>query len=575
MHRHVVIIGAVAAGPKAASRLRRLEPSTRITMVDEAEFISFGGCGIPYYVSGEVQDIDALKSTQYGTVRDPEFFAGIKDIHVINNTRAVRVDRATRTVYLRHKHNGKESSIVYDDLVLATGSTPRMPKLEGASLGNVTTVTSLEAAEHIRKLCSTGKVQRAVVVGAGFIGLEMAVALADMWGIQTTVVEFMSHPLPGAVSATMGAMVAHELESNGVTVLCSEKVQRLEGNTEGNVTKLYTDKRVLDTDLVLFATGFAPNTSLAKDMGLNLDAKTNAILVDEYMRTSDPHVYAGGDCVAVPHHITGKRAHFPLGSLANRQGRVIGTNLAGGQARFSGAVGAWAIKLFELSFCGVGLTEANATSEGFNALAVHAEQLNRAHFYPEKNMMGLEMVVDRTTKRVLGMQGVCADGDAIKARIDAVATMLQLGQPTVDDISNAEVAYAPPFSPALDLINVLGNVADNVLHGHIAVMNAKEFGSLWNDRQNNTVYFADCRPAAAAVTLAKEHPDHWHSLPLEAVATNPECVQNIPRDRPIALVCNVGLRAYEVLLLLRRHGVSDVRTVMGGMQAVQKCGIEL
>lgn len=574
MAKHVVIIGAVAAGPKAASRLRRLEPQTRITLVDEADVISFGGCGIPYYVSGDVQQLDALRSTGAGAVRDPAYFRTVKDIDVLNNTRAEAVDRATKTVTLRHVHTGETSTLAYDDLVLATGSTPRVPPVEGRELGNVTTATRLEAAEQLRGLCSSGRISNAVVVGGGFIGLEMAVALADMWGIQTNVVEFMDQLLPGAVSPVLGDMVRHDLEQGMVKVFCGEKVLRLEGDASDKVARVITDKRTLDAQLVIFATGFAPNTELARRMGLEIDTATGGIVVDENLRTSDPHIFAGGDCVAVRNLITGQRSCFPLGSLANRQGRVIGSNLAGGAARFAGAAGTWAVKLFKLSFCGVGLTETRALAAGFDALTVHAEQFDRAHFYPEKQMMGLELVVDKPTRRVLGLQGVCEDGDALKARIDAVATMFQMGQPDVDTIANAEVAYAPPFSAALDTLNVVGNVADNVLAGRLPAMSSREFTDLWANRDVNDVYFADCRPAKGSATLAEEYPDAWHPLPLEE-AINPDALERVPRDRPVALVCNVGLRAYEVLLLLRRKGITNVRSAMGGMQAVMKRGVKM
>lgn len=575
MEKHIVIIGAVAAGPKAASRLRRLDPHARITMIDEGEFISFGGCGIPYYVSGEVQQLDALRTTGYGVVRDPAFFKKFKNITVLNATRAESIDRAARTVRLRNLATGETGSLSYDRLVLATGSTPKIPPIAGRDLGNVSTATSLEAARLLREACATGKVTRAVIVGGGFIGLEMAVALADMWGIATTVVEYMDQLLPGAVSPDMADMVRHDMESGMVSVFTSEKVQRLEGNAAGNVARVITDKRVLEADLVLFATGFAPNTALAQNAGLQVDKATGGIAVNERMETSDPAIYAGGDCVAVRHLVTGKPACFPLGSLANRQGRVIGTNLAGGNAVFKGATGTWAVKLFKLSVCGVGLTEARARAADFDAITVHAEQLDRAHFYPEKAMMGLDLVVDKATRRVLGLQGVCEDGDAVKARIDAVATMFQLGVPTVDDISNAEVAYAPPFSAALDTLNTLGNVADNVLSGLLQPMKSSEFTDLWADRAKNNVYFVDCRPAKASETLAETYPDEWHPLPLEQAVADDAALDAIPKDRPVALTCNVGLRAYEVMLLLRQRGITNVRNALGGMQAIQRRGVKL
>ena len=331
-------------------------------------------------------------------------------------------------------------------------------------------------------------------------------------------------------------------------------------------------KRTLDADLVIFATGFAPNTALARAAGRDLEERTGAILVNEYMQTSDPDIYAGGDCVAIPNLITGKPFVLALGSLANRQGRVIGTNAAsdnGKAAAFHGAVGTWCVKIFKMSACGTGLTIERAKAFGFDAISASLEQLDRAHFYPEKHMMTLELVVERGTRRVLGIQGVCEDGDALKARIDAVATMLQFGKPTIDDLANAEIAYAPPFASAMDAVNAVANVADNILSGQLKPISSKEFGELWKDRANNNVFFADARPAVAGNATAAKYPGEWHAIALEDIEAK---FDSIPKDRPVALVCNTGLRSYEVMLYLHNHGVTDVVNALGGMQALIKRG---
>lgn len=426
MAQKILVIGGVALGPKAACRCKRLMPDAEITLVDENLFISYGGCGIPYYVSGEVNNLDDLRATPYHTVRDPEFFRTMKGITVRNQTRAMAIDRAAKTLLVRNVVTGEEEKLPYDKLVLATGATPRMPPVEGHDLKNVLTLTRLEAADVIRKACEHGQVNEAVIVGGGFIGLEAAVALSDMWGVKVSVVEMMDQMLPGVLSHNMGKMAAHDCEAHGLSVYTSEKVVKLEGK-DGAVCKVITDKRELPAQLVIFAAGFLPNGQLAKDAGLEV-APFGAIVVNEKMQTSDPDIYAGGDCVAIKNLITGKLGYLPLGSMANRQGRVIGTNLAGGDASFPGFVGTWAVKLFDMSFCGAGLTVERARKEGYDAISVAVEQLDRAHFYPEKNMMSLELVVDKSDRRVLGIQGACTAGDALKARIDAVAAVLQYGQ---------------------------------------------------------------------------------------------------------------------------------------------------
>ncbi len=568
MPEKILIVGGVALGPKAASRCKRLMPDAEVTLVDENVYISYGGCGIPYYVSGEVQNLDDLRATPYHTIRDPEFFRAMKGVTVRNQTRALSIDRAAKTLLVKDVISGKEEKLPYDKLVLATGASPRVPPVEGKDLKNVLSLTRLEAADAIRTACQEGKINEAVIVGGGFIGLEAAVALADMWGVKVSVVEMMDQILPGVLSHSLARMAEHDCVSHKVDVYASEKVLKLEGK-DGAVSKVVTDKRELPAQLVIFAAGFIPNGRLAKDAGLDV-APFGAVVVDEHMRTSDPAIYAGGDCVAIRNIITDKLGYLPLGSMANRQGRVIGTNLAGGDATFPGYVGTWAVKLFEMSFCGTGLTVERARKEGYDAIGVSVEQLDRAHFYPEKNMMSLELVVDKPTRRVLGIQGACSAGDALKARVDAVAGVLQYARPTVEDISNLEVSYAPPFASAMDVVNVVGNVADNVLAGRFKPVTGDQFMELWKKRDQNHIFFIDARPAKAGQAVQAQHPE-WHSIPLEEIAAR---VNEVPKDRPVAIICNTGLRAYDSLLILARNGITDVVNSTGGMQAVGKMGLK-
>ena len=569
MAEKILVVGGVALGPKAACRCKRLMPDAEVVLVDENVFISYGGCGIPYYVSGEIQNLDDLRSTPYNTVRDPDFFRDMKGITVRTQTRALAIDRAAKTLLVKDVVTGKEEKLPYDKLVLATGASPRVPPIEGKDLKNVLSLTRLEAAGAIRSACQEGKVNEAVIVGGGFIGLEAAVALAEMWGVKVSVVEMMDQILPGVLSQPLSRMAANDCQTHKVDVFTSEKVLRLEGEN-GTVTKVVTDKREIPAQMVIFAAGFLPNGQLAKDAGLEV-APFGAVVVDEHMRTTDPSIYAGGDCVAIKNIITGKMGYLPLGSMANRQGRIIGTNLAGGNASFPGFVGSWAVKLFGLSFCGVGLTVERARKEGFDAMSVSVEQLDHAHFYPEKAMMSLELVVDKATSRVLGLQGACADPDSLKARIDAVAAALQYSKPTVEDISNLEIAYAPPFASAMDVVNVVANVADNALAGRFTPVTADQFMDLWHKRSENHVFFIDSRPAAAGKAMQEKHPD-WHAIPLEEIAARSN---EVPKDRPVAIICNTGLRAYDGLLVLVRNGVTDVVNSTGGMQAVIKMGLSI
>ncbi len=568
MSKNILIIGGVALGPKAACRCKRLMPDAQVTMIDENELISYGGCGMPFYLSGEINNLDDLRATPYHRIRDAKFFEEIKGVNVRTGTRALSINTQEKSVLVENVHTKEQENLVYDELVIATGASPRIPEVEGVELNNVFAVTRLEAVRDIRAACEKSQIQQAVIIGGGFIGLECAVALAEMWGIEVSVVEMADNVLPGALSSNLALMAEKDCRDNDVSIFTHEKLVRIEGEN-GKVSRVITDKQSLEAQVVILAAGFIPNSKLAKDANLEV-APFGGIVVNEYMQTSNQYIYAGGDCVAIRHLITDNMSFLPLGSMANRQGRVIGTNLAGGKASFNGVVGTWGVKLFGLTFCGTGLTLERAKAEGFDALSVHVEQLDRAHFYPEKHMMSLELVIERASRRVLGMQGVCENADALKARIDAVAVALQLGKPTVDDISNLEIAYTPPIASAMDIVNTVANVADNVLADRFIPMQAEEFSKLWASRNEHNTFFMDIRPAGAAVAI-QEKESAWHAIPLEEIEAR---LDEIPRDRPLALICNTGLRAYDATLILKKHDYEHISNSMGGLQATSKQGFK-
>ena len=569
MSLRVVIIGATALGPKAASRCKRLMPDAEIILIDQASRISYGGCGIPYFISGEVNRIEDLQTTPYGTVRDAAFFKTHKGgITVLSQTRASAFDRAAKTVSVEYLKTGAVASIRYDKLVLAMGSSAYCPPIPGMELAGIGPAATLDEAEAIRKAASGGQVNNAVVIGGGFIGLETAVALGDMWGIPTAVVELAEHILPGFLSPALARMAAKDLKDNGVTVHVKERTLRFEGEN-GRVTKVVTDKRELPADLVVIAAGTAPNTEIAKAAGIACTER-GLIIVDDRMRTSDPDIYAGGDCVSITNQITGKAAWFPLGSMANRQGRVIGTNLAGGDAVFPGAVGAWGIKLLKQNAAGAGLTIETALREGYDAIVAHVEQMDRAHFYPDKSLMALELVVDRPSRRILGIQGMNANGDALAARINALAPLLAK-KATVADVSNLEVLYSPPFAAAMDIINTAGNVAENMLEGRNIPVSFEELEALWAERDKNDVRFIDTRVDRDAAPMLAKFGSRLLNIPQDEIAGR---LGEVPADKPVLLICNTGLRSSEAQIGLAGKGRKDnVRSVPGGWSSLRKMGI--
>ena len=568
MSQHIVVIGSVALGPKAACRFKRLEPDSRVTMVDQSDLISYGGCGIPYFVSGDVSDATQLQSTSFHMVRDAKFFQKVKDIDVLINTLALSIDRKNKTVKVRNVMDRQEKDLPYDQLVLATGSRPKRLPVPGADLPGVFTVSNLNEAMAIKQGLADGDVAKAVVIGAGAIGLEMAEALADLWGIETTVVEVADQILPGIVSPNMARMAQCHLEENDIAVRLNEVVQQFEGTDR--VERVTTDKGTIDADMVIMAVGVAPNSDLAKAAGLEI-SDNGAIVVDERMQTSDPYIFSGGDCVEVPHLLTGKPGYFPSGSLANRQGRVIGTNLASGDAKFEGAVGTFIIKVFEMSLASAGMSLKTAKAEGWDALSVFVSQFDRAHFFPEKDLMYMELIVDRKTEKVLGVQGLGGMTDAVFARVNAVAAILKYA-PTTADISNLELLYAPPFSAAMDIVNALGNTAENVLRGGNKQIDVDQFAEWWRGRGDSDAVFLDCRGLGNARPFREKYPDDWKNIPQDELKAR---MDEVPRDKPLVLICNTGVRSYEAQLNLRQKGITNTYNLQGGMAAVKKWGFDL
>ena len=566
--QNVVIIGAVALGPKAACRFKRLEPESKVTMIDQSDLISYGGCGIPYFVSGDLSDPGQLQSTSFHMIRDEKFFRDAKDIDVLTNVRAVSIDRTKKMVLAQNILDGKDQILPYDKLVLGTGSRPKRLPIPGARLEGVFTVSDLNEAVAIKRDVAEGKVEKAVIIGAGAIGLEMAEALADLWGIDTSVVEVADQILPGIVSFNMARMGQHHLAENGVSIYLEEQVVRLEGASR--VEKVFTDKRVLDANLVIMAVGVTPNSDLARDAGLEI-SPDGAIAVNKRMETSDPDIYAGGDCVAVTDLVTGKSAYFPSGSLANRQGRVIGTNLAGGDARFEGSVGTFVIKLFEISLANAGMSLKRAQSEGLDALSVFVVQFDRAHFYPEKDLVYLELVVEKGTERVLGIQGLGSMSHSMFARVSAVAAILKY-RPTTADISNLELLYAPPFSSAMDILNALGNTAENTLQGKNRVIDADQFVDWWLERDSGDTLFLDCRGWGNAEYFVNKYPDCWKSIPQDELRDR---MEEVPKEKRIVLICNTGVRSYEAQVTLDEMGIRDTYNLQGGVAALKKWGLDL
>lgn len=566
MSENIVIVGAVALGAKAACRFKRLRQNANVTMIDRDELISYGGCGIPFYVAGDVSDETELRSSSFHMIRDENFFLNDKGVVAMTGTEVTKIDRTNKTVHIKKK-SGEESDISYDKLVLATGSVPRKLNIQGANLKNVYNISNLKDAIAIKQKITQGEVEKAIVIGAGYIGLEMAQALADMWEIETTVIEYFDQVMPGSVSRSISIMAQRCMEKNGVKFYLEETVQSIEGDEY--VTAVKTDKRTIPTDLVIMAAGIVPNTILAKESGIETGADGH-IIVNDRMQTSDPDIFSGGDCVMIKNLVTGKPDYIPLGSIAHRQGRVIGTNLAGGDARFKGGVGSFVVKIFERSLAGAGLSIDIARKEGFDAVSIQVAQFDRAHFYHEKEIIYLELVVDRKTRTVLGIQGWGGEGSEMVGRINAVVPLI-MNKAKVEDVSNLEIAYSPPFASAMDIVNALGNTTENFLNGMYKPMDMEEFVDCWKSRNNGEYFFLDCRARADAMPFEEKFPEIWKSIPHDELERR---CDEVPRDKKIILICNTGIRSYEAQINLAAKGIDNTVSVGSGIAGLKDCGIE-
>ena len=566
--KRVVVIGAVALGPKVACRLKRLQPKAEITVIDQDEHISYGGCGMPYFISGDVSDVRELMSTSFHMVRTPQFFEDAKGVHVRIRTRALKIDRQAKKVRVQDLLSGAEEELPYDQLVLATGSRPNRLRIPGGGLPEVMSLSNLRSAMTIKERIAKGAVGKAVIIGAGAIGCEMAEALSDLWGIETSVVEIADQVLPVILDASLSRMVQKHMEEKGVAVFLNEQVQEIRSEGSNGSLRILTSERTLEADLAITAVGVRPQSELAARAGL-LVSPRGAIVVNHRLQTSDPDIYAGGDCVETMNLVTGKPTYFPQGSLANRQGRVIGTNLAGGFASFNGVVGSFAIKIFDLAVAATGVPLQTAIREGFDAVQALVVQADRAHFYPEHDLIYLQLIVDRKTRRILGAQGLAHNGDALVGRINNIAAMLPY-RATLEELSNLELAYSPPFASALDIVNAVANTAENILDGYNRPLDADQFEECFLGAEGDDTVCLDVRGPANAAPYVAHFGERWLNIPQETLKDH---LKEVPKEKRLVVVCNSGARSFEALRQLEEAGVCNAVNLQGGIAVLKKAGM--
>jgi NADPH-dependent 2,4-dienoyl-CoA reductase/sulfur reductase-like enzyme/rhodanese-related sulfurtransferase len=550
----IVVVGGVAAGPKAAARARRCDPRAEITILEKGEFVSYSACGLPFLISGEVTDVRPLLSTPVGVLRDADYFRNIKGINFLTGKEVTALDRTRRLVVARDLATGREESYPYDKLVLATGASPVRPRLPGIDTPNVFVIRQPRDGLAIMDALKSHKPTRAVLIGAGPIGLEMCEALHE-WGLEVTVIEALDQVLPGLLDFEMGALVRRLLESKGIRCRTGERVTAFGSNPEGLLERVYTDKAEYPAELAVVAIGVRPNVELAREAGLSIGS-TGAIQVDQYLRTSDPDIYAGGDCAENYHCLLQRPVFVSSGQLANIQGRIIGTNLAGGQATYQGMVGTTVNKIFEYTVGATGLTEAAALKEGLDVETVLAPGLDHAHYLPDALFVGLKMVAEKGSGRLLGVQ-VAGPGDGAK-RLDVAAAALTLGA-TVEAMTQFNLGYSPPYSVAIDLLVNAAQVMQNKLSGMaqgLSPLAVEEMTAAGQD-----FMLLDVRTPGEFRQVRLRHPRAF-AMPLGKLR---EKAQALPKDRLYIPYCQFSLRGYEAEKILQGLGFKRVKFMDGGV----------
>ncbi|UCD28024.1 MAG: FAD-dependent oxidoreductase [Planctomycetota bacterium] len=546
----VVIIGGVVAGPKAASKIIRLMPESEVTIVEKNKLLSVAGCALPYYISGVVQNQIDLLSSPLGAVRDPVFFQQVKNVRAMNQTEALAIDPVNKTVRVRNCITNEESSLEYDKLMLATGSIPVTPAIPGANLDNIFTMHGLPSAEGIRMALAQGKARDVVIVGGGLLGVEITETIVEQ-GCRVTIVEKKPQILR-LLDWEMAALVEQYLESKGVKIIAGTKVESFQGR-DGKIDTVVTDQGPIPADMVIMAIGFRPNVKLAQAAGLELGS-TGAIKVDKQMRTSDPNIYAAGDCVETVGMLTGRPRYMPYGSVANKQGRVAANSICGRHDEFPGVLGSAVWKVFNYCVARTGLIERDARELGYEVTTVLSPAPDRSHYMPTAKQIMLKIVVDTKTRKLLGIQAV--GPGACDKRID-VAVMALIAGMTVDQIANADLCYAPPYAPAMDNIITAANIARNKLNGDMVGISPIEVHRMRQEKEN--FIFLDVRTPGEHEQVRLSD---TLSIPFGSLRGR---LNELPKDADIVTFCTSSLRGYEAGLVLRAAGFEKVRVMDGGI----------
>ena len=548
----IVVIGGVACGPKAAAKAKRCNPDAQVTLIEKGEWISYGGCGLPYYLGATVKDLNDLMTTSWEAVRTPEFMKATKDIDTLLGWEATKINRAEKTVEVKEVKTGEIKVLPYDKLVIATGADNFKPPMEGINATGVFGMKTPKDAVDMQNYIKTEGVSDVVVIGAGLIGMECAEAFIN-WGLNTTVIEMQGSIFPQVLDAEMGAVFQNYLEGEDLNFMLNTAVEKILVDENDKVVGVQTNKGVVDAQMVLVAVGVRPCVQLAVDAGLEVD---RGIVINDHCQTSDPDIYAGGDCVVTTNLVSGQRVYSPMGSTANRQGRVIGINITGGDATHEGVLQTAVCKMFDWSLGACGLSERVAKQLGYDTVTAIVPGPDITHFMPGKKLIMTRLVADRATGRILGVQ-IVGPGKVDK-RIDTMAAAMTFGV-TAKQLANIDLSYAPPLSSAMENLTNAANVLQNTIDGKAKSMRFEEFESKLD---SDDVVFVDLRTAHERSQKMIPAKNQLH-IPIEELR---ERANEVPKDKEVIVFCILSTRGFEGQLILNQAGYEDVKFVQGGIQ---------
>ena len=532
----VLVLGGVAAGTKVAAKLMREDRSNEVIVLNKGANISYAGCGLPYYVGHVIEDEAQL------IVNTPEKYEKLTGVKVHIETEAIAVLPEEKKVTAKHVRTGEETVYEYDKLVIAVGASPVKPPIDGVDLENVFCVRTPEDAINIRNLIDTGNVKKAVVVGAGYIGLEIAENLKAQ-GIRPFVLDMVPQILAPGFDKEMADYVEGRLTEAGIPVITGVQVTGIEG--DGKVEKVLTTKKAYKADMVVMSAGIRPNTAFLADTGIEMFKGT--ILTDEYGQTNIPDVYAAGDCAMVHNAVTGKAAWSPMGSTANIAGRLIAQNIMGKNLKYRGVLGTAVCKLPGINVGRTGLTEAQAKAEGFQAVSVVTVVDDKAHYYAGASSFIMKMIADRDTLRLLGVQVIGAG--AVDKVVDIAVTGMML-KATLTDLADMDLAYAPPFSTAIHPFEHTLNVLMNKIQGNFETFTPAEYAA--GAAEGYRVVDGCLVPSI-------------EGAPYVELTNVDGPVAGLDPEEKLLLVCNKGKRAYLLQNRLKFYGYKNTRVLEGGI----------